>query len=334
MSQRLIFLIPPYYRKSKITNGILGAIESESDRRVDFALDVIKQGNPILATWGLTEWERQLKLSPVPEGTAVETRRARVLSRLNIPPLITPREMERIVAGFTSSRIAKVIEYGREKRFVIQVDIDELLDLRQMVEEVRVMRPKHLSFETRLGVWHEILPIDHVIASRIHMTITTRPWALSGGRSGRPLYFDGSIRFDGNYFFTGYDSNDGPGHEVKVRLYQNVVHSFGVFTEFSSPTFDGRHSFNGQLTFNSVPQPLAIPVKHGGPTRVKINAVNGIPLLHQVSNRVKIKAQTGATIFNGSQTFNGETSFEQTFYKQPATLRVKKNGVVTEVVNI
>ncbi|ELK39029.1 hypothetical protein D478_26394 [Brevibacillus agri BAB-2500] len=95
MSQRLIFLIPPYYRKSIITNGILGAIESESDRRVDFALDVIRQGNPALATWGLSEWENQLKLQPVPEGTAIETRRARVLSRLNIPPLSLQRKWRR-----------------------------------------------------------------------------------------------------------------------------------------------------------------------------------------------------------------------------------------------
>lgn len=160
MSQRLIFLIPPYYRKSKITNGILGAIESESDRRVDFALDVIKQGNPILATWGLTEWERQLKLPPVPEGTVVETRRARVLTRLNIPPLITPKEMEKIAGEFTKTKQATVVEYGREKRFEVVVDIDDLLDYERLAESVFEMRPKHLSFSVLAKTKPEVITVS------------------------------------------------------------------------------------------------------------------------------------------------------------------------------
>jgi Uncharacterised protein conserved in bacteria (DUF2313) len=146
MSQRLINLVPPYYKKSKIANGIFGAVEGESDQLVDFALDVIKQGNPILATWGLSEWENQLKLPPLPEGTPIETRRARVLARHNIPPLITPAEMEKIAGEFTRTKRATVVEYGREKRFEVVVEIDDLLDYERLVETVYEMRPKHLSF--------------------------------------------------------------------------------------------------------------------------------------------------------------------------------------------
>lgn len=290
----------------------MGAIESESDLRVDFALDVIKQGNPVLATWGLTEWERQLKLPPVPEGTAVETRRARVLSRINIPPLITPKEMERIVAGFTTSGIAKVIEYGREKRFVIQVDIDEILDLHQMVEEVRVMRPKHLSFETRLGVWHEMLLINHAIASRIHMTITTRPWALSEGRSGRPLNFDGGLKFDGSFFFNGYDSNEGPGHETKQRLYKHVLHDFGNFSEYRNPTFNGEYAFSGRMTFSSIAQPFVVPVLHALYKRVLMTPATQLQPQQSGTSRVKMTVTTGTAIFAGKQTFDGLVNFDQT----------------------
>lgn len=334
MSQRLIFLIPPYYRKSKITNGILGAIESESDRRIDFALDVIKQGNPILATWGLTEWERQLKLPPVPEGTAVETRRTRVLSRLNIPPLITPQEMERIAAGYTTGGNVRVIEYGREKRFVIQVDIDELLDLYQMVQEVKVMRPKHLSFETRLSLGHQILPISHHFSTCIHIQVMTKPWALSGGRSGEPLYFNGALKFDGTYFFTGYDSNEGPGHELHARLKMNVTHEFGVFTEYLNATFDGQLAFAGQVTFDSMPQPVIVPVKHTQATTIRTEFLSVIQPQQEVTNRVKMAAVTGAAIFDGGQTFGGQVNFDQAFYKQPATLRVVRGGVVTEEESI
>jgi hypothetical protein len=151
MSQRLIHLIPPYYKKSKIVNGILGAVENETDRLVEFALDVIRQGNPILATWGLSEWEKQLKLPPLPEGTPIETRRARVVSRLNIPPLITPEEMERIAGEFTRTKRATVVEYGREKRFVVNIPLNDLIDLPELVETVHEMRPKHLSFSFELG---------------------------------------------------------------------------------------------------------------------------------------------------------------------------------------
>ncbi len=151
MSQRLINLMPPYYKKSKIANGILGAIESESDRLVAFALDVIQQGNPRLASWGLEQWEKDMKLPPVPESTPIEQRRARVLSRFGTPPVVTPREMERLLAEFTHSRTAKVVEYGREKRFTFETGLNDTVDLVGMYAVAQEMKPKHLTFCPSLG---------------------------------------------------------------------------------------------------------------------------------------------------------------------------------------
>jgi hypothetical protein len=151
MSQRLINLIPPYYKKSKIANGILGAIETESDRFVEFALDVIRQGNPRLATWGIGQWEKDMKLPAVPEDTPIEQRRARVLSRFGTPPVVTPREMERLLAEFTQSRTARVVEYGREKRFTVEVGLNDTIDLIGMSAVAQEMKPKHLTFSPSLG---------------------------------------------------------------------------------------------------------------------------------------------------------------------------------------
>lgn len=147
MSQRLIHLIPPYYKKSKVANGVLGAVETETDRLIEFALDVIRQGNPKLATWGLVEWENLMKLSPLPDSTPIEKRRARVLARMRTPPLITPLEMEKLAGEFTKSKSeVEVVEYGREKRFEVLVDADDLVDYEALHETVYEMRPKHLSF--------------------------------------------------------------------------------------------------------------------------------------------------------------------------------------------
>ncbi|WP_339167104.1 putative phage tail protein [Brevibacillus sp. FSL L8-0520] len=152
MSQRLINLTPPYYKKSKIANDILGAIESESDRFVEFALDVIRQGNPRLATWGIGQWEKDMKLPAVPKETTIDQRRARVLSRFGTPPVVTPREMERLLSEFTRNRNARVVEYGREKRFAVEIDIDNAIDLVGMASVAQEMKPKHLTFEVALGV--------------------------------------------------------------------------------------------------------------------------------------------------------------------------------------
>ncbi|MGG1662875.1 putative phage tail protein [Brevibacillus sp. NRS-1366] len=151
MSQRLINLMPPYYKNSKIAKGIFGAIESESDGLVAFGLDVIQQGNPRLATWGIQQWETDMKLAAVPEATPIEQRRARVLSRMGTPPVVTPKEMERLLAEFTRSQKAKIVEYGREKRFSIEVGLNDLTDLAGMSSVAQEMKPKHLSFAPSLG---------------------------------------------------------------------------------------------------------------------------------------------------------------------------------------
>lgn len=146
MSQRLIHLLPPYYASSKISAGILGAGERESDALVAFARDAFRQGNPLMATWGLDQWERDLYLSPAPAGSSHAARRARILPRLAAPPLITPEEMGRIAGQFTPSGWAEIAEYGREMRFEIIADLSAPFDHCSMYETVYEMRPKHLSF--------------------------------------------------------------------------------------------------------------------------------------------------------------------------------------------
>lgn len=146
MSQRLIHIVPPYYRKNKEANGIFGAVEGESERLIAFALDVIRQGNPKTATWGLNQWEKEVGLPVAPESVPLESQRAKVIARLNVPDVITPLAMQRMIRDYTKNKQAQIVEYGREKRFEIIADLDQIADFDGMSQMVYEMRPKHLSY--------------------------------------------------------------------------------------------------------------------------------------------------------------------------------------------
>lgn len=146
MSERLIHLMPKYYANSRIAKGIFAAVENESDLFVEAGRDVIRQANPLLATWGLDLWEKQLGVDTIP-GMSQGARRARILPKLNPPPLITPSEMARMAAEFTVSKRATVVEFGREKRFEVWIGANDFLDHGAMHQAVYDIRPKHLAFK-------------------------------------------------------------------------------------------------------------------------------------------------------------------------------------------
>lgn len=152
MSTRLIYVIPHQYRKSKMTKAMFSAVEKEMERLINTAFDVIRQGNPQTATWSIPKWEEELKLPKLPDTTLTDVKRARILSRLGTPPVITPLEMARIAGQYTSLRRADLREYGREKRFEVIVEADGWIDHGNLAKEVKELRPKHLDYSVTARV--------------------------------------------------------------------------------------------------------------------------------------------------------------------------------------
>jgi hypothetical protein len=333
-SERLIYIIPPYYRKSKIAHGILGATERESDRLVAFALDVIRQGNPITATWGLSQWEEGLKLPAVPESTPLHVRTARVLARLRLPPVITPKEMEKIAGQFTQSKTAQVIEYGREKRFVIVMDIDDVIDLSYLIEAVKEAKPAHLIFAPRLQIIGEQIAMIHHVTQKIKLNVKTDPWALANGDIGKSPFLDGTGRLNGGGFLTGRAGMEGPAHVINLRYRMPIIHTFGVHTEIIGPIIDGSGRLSGKRQLDGVLREETVPVKHS--TRMWKQMRETIVLAPTNTESLKVKsiATTGARVLRGTGRLDGSRTLNNLFYQQPATLRVIKNGVVTEEIAI
>ncbi|WP_431809866.1 hypothetical protein [Brevibacillus agri] len=56
--------------------------------------------------------------------------------------------------------LRKTVEYGREKRFEVVVDIDDLLDYERLAESVFEMRPKHLSFSVLAKTKPEVITVS------------------------------------------------------------------------------------------------------------------------------------------------------------------------------
>jgi hypothetical protein len=251
-SERLIHIIPPYYRKSKIAHGILGATERESDRLVAFALDVIRQGNPITATWGLSQWEEELHLPAVPEGTPFHVRTARVLARLRLPPVITPKEMEKIAGEFTLSKKAEVIEYGRKKLFSVRVEIDDIISLIHMSEAIHEAKPTHLGFWVSLAIDDDKnIQIAHDVAQRLNFYPTTSIWG--GMYSDVGAFIDGSWSINGRFCLHANQSEDLVNY-VNLKEKMIVAHPFHAFEENMALSLNGEWDINGSFSLDHSPR--------------------------------------------------------------------------------
>ena len=151
--------MPGYYRKSKVMNDLIHAIENEFERLKQETILTENQFFVILSDRDIKNHEEDVGL--VPDTSAdIETRRSRVLSKLRGTGTVTKTMMKNVAASFVNGDI-EIIEYPSEYCFAVKFTSKtgvpyNIADIQAMIEEIK---PAHLAvkyiFTYRL--WQDIL---------------------------------------------------------------------------------------------------------------------------------------------------------------------------------
>ena len=151
--------MPGYYRKSKVMNDLIHAIENEFERLKQEIILTENQFFVILSDRGIKNHEEDVGL--VPDTSAdIETRRSRVLSKLRGTGTVTKTMMKNVAASFVNGDI-EIIEYPSEYCFAVKFTSKtgvpyNIADIQAMIEEIK---PAHLAVEYifTYRLWQDIL---------------------------------------------------------------------------------------------------------------------------------------------------------------------------------
>ena len=151
--------MPGYYRKSKVMNDLIHAIENEFERLKQETILTENQFFVILSDRDIKNHEEDVGL--VPDTSAdIETRRSRVLSKLRGTGTVTKTMMKNVAASFVNGDI-EIIEYPSEYCFAVKFTSKtgvpyNIADIQAMIEEIK---PAHLAVEYifTYRLWQDIL---------------------------------------------------------------------------------------------------------------------------------------------------------------------------------
>ena len=153
--------MPSYYRKSKVMNEIMTALENECRRLSDAVTLTENQFFVLLADENIAEHEKNVGLMP-DSFADIGTRRGRVLSKLRGTGTVTKAMMKNVAASFINGDI-EITEYPSQYLFSVTFTSKQgvpynLADIQAMIEEIK---PAHLAvqyiFTYRL--WEDILAL-------------------------------------------------------------------------------------------------------------------------------------------------------------------------------
>lgn len=147
----MIERISPVYAKSEIEQAIYEAIGSEFDSAYDLVDEVLLQLFPQTATWGLSWWEKRLKL-PTNLNEDIKIRRRKVIARMQTRSSITPEKIANIIESYTGVR-ALITEVIAASTFGVTLISDgEPFDVKidEVIAEIRRIKPSHLSYSLGL----------------------------------------------------------------------------------------------------------------------------------------------------------------------------------------
>lgn len=151
--------MPGYYRKSKVMNDLIHAIENKFERLKQETILTENQFFVILSDRDIKNHEEDVGL--VPDTSAdIETRRSRVLSKLRGTGTVTKTMMKNVAASFVNGDI-EIIEYPSEYCFAVKFTSKtgvpyNIADIQAMIEEIK---PAHLAVEYifTYRLWQDIL---------------------------------------------------------------------------------------------------------------------------------------------------------------------------------
>lgn len=144
-SQEMQDSMPNYYSESPEVIAIMDANATEIERKRAEAYDLQAQLFVSTATWGLTDWERVLALSPRPNST-LDFRRSRIIARLNGTAPATVAYLTDVVNAHVADKSARIVEVNGEYRFEAEINVDNSIDMSPIIRDINEVKPAHLAF--------------------------------------------------------------------------------------------------------------------------------------------------------------------------------------------
>ena len=146
MSTDLLSYLPPYLRKSRLMQWIAQGINAEIDELGAYTDTARKQMLVKTATYMLDQYEDTFGLSGG-DKLDMETRKARILSKMHGTSTVTPEILKSTVEAFISTQAA-ITERFSEYRVDINFALDgaERCDTAQILKAIADIIPAHLSY--------------------------------------------------------------------------------------------------------------------------------------------------------------------------------------------
>lgn len=154
----LLDYMPTYYKKSKVFKALLKAYEGELNANNDANFDLQAQLFVDTATWGLSVWERELKIATDLAKPHLE-RREVIKSRLRGSGTCSAEMIKNTATAYTNAEI-EVTENNSQYKFVIRFTGVKGVpaDIEMFKSTIEAIKPAHLTYtiEYKYTVWGEL----------------------------------------------------------------------------------------------------------------------------------------------------------------------------------
>ncbi|MFL8713137.1 YmfQ family protein [Clostridioides sp. GD02377] len=148
--REMLLTLSPIYEQSIIMQSLYEAIGSEFDNLELLNKEIELQLFPQSSTWGLSFWENRVGLTTNLD-EAIETRRRKVIAKLQSKYIMTPKRMSMILQSYTGTNI-KINENISPYTFGFELTSTQGFprDLEDLYKRVNVIKPSHLSVSYKL----------------------------------------------------------------------------------------------------------------------------------------------------------------------------------------
>ncbi|MCC0680416.1 YmfQ family protein [Clostridioides sp. ES-S-0005-03] len=148
--REMLLTLSTIYEQSIIMQSLYEAIGSEFDNLELLNKEIELQLFPQSATWGLSFWENRVGLATNLD-EAIETRRRKVIAKLQSKYIMTPKRMSMILQSYTGANI-KINENISPYTFGVELTSTQGFprDLEDLYKRVNVIKPSHLSVSYKL----------------------------------------------------------------------------------------------------------------------------------------------------------------------------------------
>lgn len=145
-----------FYDRSYVAKWLFEVIGQEMDTAKALYDELQQQIFPQTATWGLIYHELKYGITALPEDS-YETRRNRILSRMQLRGAMNPERMRSIIEGITG-KPCEIVENISDYTFTVHLTIatsDGNINEQELRKEIYKIKPSHLGFNVVTDRPHE-----------------------------------------------------------------------------------------------------------------------------------------------------------------------------------